>query len=260
MTGVRKAVILAGGLGTRLAEETTVRPKPLVEIGGLPILWHIMKIYSHFGVRDFIICLGYKGYMVKEYFANYYLHTCDLTFDLRENRTIIHSKRTEDWSVTLVDTGSETMTGGRLKRIADWVGDETFCMTYGDGVADVDIAALVAHHQAEGRRATVTVVNPPGRYGAVELHDHGVTGFREKPVSDSGWINGGFFVLSPAVFEYIAGDEVAFEGEPLERLAAEGQLTAYKHGGFWQAMDTLRDKNQLEDLWRRDRAPWAVWS
>ena len=262
MTGpVRKAAILAGGLGTRLSEETGLRPKPLIEIGGLPILWHIMKIYSHYGVRDFIVCLGYRGYMIKEYFANYHLHTSDLTFDFREGRTIIHHKRTEDWSVTLVDTGAETMTGGRLKRIRDWIGDEHFCMTYGDGVADVDVRALIAHHQRHGRHATVTVVSPPGRYGAVELEEDGnVRGFREKPMSESGWINGGFFVLSPAVFDYIEGDQTPFEAAPLEGLAADGQLTAYRHRGFWQAMDTLRDKNQLEALWSRGDAPWRVWA
>jgi glucose-1-phosphate cytidylyltransferase len=256
-----KAVILAGGIGSRLSEETAARPKPMVEIGGKPILWHIMKIYAAHGIDEFVVCLGYRGYMIKEYFANYHLHTSDLTFDFREGRTVIHNRRTEDWSVTLVDTGDETMTGGRLKRIADWIGDEPFCMTYGDGVADVDVGALIAHHQQHGRHATVTVVNPPGRYGAVELEPDGaVRGFREKPVSESGWINGGFFVLSPAVFDYIEGDATPFEAAPLEALAADGQLTAYRHRGFWQAMDTLRDKNQLEALWSRGDAPWRVWS
>ena len=256
---VRKAVILAGGLGTRLSEETTVRPKPLVEIGGRPILWHIMKIYHHHGIKEFIVCLGYKGYMIKEYFSNYHLHTSDLTFDFGKETTVIHDKRSEDWIVTLVDTGIDTMTGGRLKRIAKFVGEEPFCMTYGDGVGNVDIIALIEHHWRYGRKATMTVVVPPARYGAVDLDRDIVRGFREKPASDGGLINAGYFVLSPAVFDYISGDDMPWEMDPLETLAAERQLTAFKHTGFWQPMDTLRDKTQLEALWTCGSAPWQVW-
>jgi len=255
-----KAVILAGGLGTRISEESHLKPKPMIEIGGKPILWHILKSYSHYGINDFVVCLGYRGYVIKEYFANYFLHMSDVTFDMASNRMEVHQGYAEPWRVTLIDTGADTLTGGRLKRIADWIGDEPFCMTYGDGVADVDVSALIEHHRRHGRHATVTVVNPPGRYGAVELDENEIVrGFHEKPVSDSGWINGGFFVLSPAVFDYIEGDDTPFEAAPLEALAADGQLTAYRHRGFWQAMDTLRDKTQLEALWGRGDAPWRVW-
>lgn len=260
MMSVRKVVILAGGLGTRLAEETAVRPKPLVEIGGLPILWHIMKIYSNFGLNDFIICLGYKGYMIKEYFANYHLHTSDLTFDFSKGVTTVHDRRTENWRVTLVDTGENTMTGGRLKRIAQWIGDEHFCMTYGDGVGNIDISSVIEHHRHHGKHATMTVVVPPGRWGAVDLDGASIRGFREKPSADGGWINAGFFVLSPRVVDYIDGDHMPWEATPLQTLAAEGELVAYRHQGFWQAMDTLRDKTQLESLWSSGRAPWRTWS
>ncbi len=257
---ITKAVILAGGHGTRLAEETSLRPKPLVEIGGMPILWHIMKTFYRFGIEEFIICLGYKGYMIKEFFANYHLHTNDLTIDFKSGVTTIHNKRTEEWKVTLVDTGADSMTGGRLGRVAPYVGDEHFCMTYGDGLADIDIGALIGFHEAQGRDATVTIVSPPGRFGAVEMAGDAVRGFREKPVTDEGWINAGFFVLSPRVFGLIEGDQTVWEHHPLETLAAEGQLSAYRHAGFWQPMDTLRDKNQLEALWASGRAPWRTWS
>lgn len=254
-----KAVILAGGLGSRLSEETSVRPKPMVEIGGKPILWHIMKIYAAHGVEDFVICLGYKGYLIKEYFANYQLHTCDVSFDLTGGRIEIHRSDTEPWKVTLVDTGEDTMTGGRLKRVLPYVGEEDFCFTYGDGLADIDIGALIAHHRAQGVLATVTAVQPPGRFGAVELDDMRVRSFEEKPRGDGSWLNGGFFVLSSAVDRYIAGDETVWEQEPLRALAHEGELAPYMHEGFWQAMDTLRDRNVLEDLWSADAAPWRVW-
>jgi len=257
-----KAVILAGGLGSRLSEETTVRPKPMVEIGGRPILWHIMKIYAAHGVTDFVVCLGYKGYVIKEFFANYFLHASDVTFDLATNTTEVHHAQTEPWRVTLVDTGELSMTGGRLRRVRDYVGDERFCFTYGDAVADVDIGALLAHHEQAGRLATVTTVQPPGRWGALQLDDaNNVVGFEEKPEAqeDGNWINGGFFVLEPAVIDYIAGDPTPWEGEPMERLAREDQLSAYLHTGFWQAMDTLRDRNNLERLWSEQRAPWRTW-
>lgn len=257
---VTKAVILAGGLGTRLAEETSTRPKPMVEIGGLPILWHIMKIYAHHGINEFVICLGYKGYFIKEYFSNYFLHTSDVTLDLAHNEMTIHRRRSEPWRVTLVDTGSETMTGGRLKRVRDYLDDDApFAMTYGDGVADIDIGALRRFHDAHGRDATVTVVRPAGRFGAVELDDDRVTGFREKPAGEAGWINAGFFVLRPAVLDAIEGDATVWEREPMERLAAEGRLAAYRHTGFWQPMDTLRDRQQLDELWARGAAPWRLW-
>jgi len=255
-----KAVILAGGLGTRLAEETVLRPKPMIEIGGKPILWHIMKIYASHGVNDFVVCLGYKGYMVKEYFANYFLHGSDVTFDLAKNTTEIHHNSAEPWRVTLIDTGEETQTGGRLKRVARHLDSEDFCMTYGDGVADVDVTALIAEHRASGRLATVTAVQPPGRFGSLEMDGVQVRGFREKPPGDGGWINGGFFVLSPRVLEHIAGDGTLWEREPMERLAADNQLGAYKHDGFWRPMDTLRDKTALEDLWASGKAPWKVWA
>jgi glucose-1-phosphate cytidylyltransferase len=254
-----KAVILAGGLGTRISEETRVRPKPMVEIGGRPLLWHLMKLYSAHGIREFVICLGYKGYVVKEYFANYFLHMSDVTFDMRDNRMEVHERHAEPWRVTLVDTGEATMTGGRLRRVRAYVGDETFCMTYGDGLSDVDIAALLAFHRAAGTLATVTAVRPAGRFGALEVARERVLGFREKPQGDGGWINGGFFVLAPRVLDYVAADATVWEREPLERLAREGQLSAFLHRGFWQPMDTLRDKMLLESLWASERAPWKVW-
>jgi glucose-1-phosphate cytidylyltransferase len=256
-----KVVILAGGLGTRLSEETQVKPKPMAEIREHPILWHIMKHYGHYGFNDFVICLGYKGYVIKEYFANYFLHNSDVTFDLCEQTVEVHQNSVEPWQVTLVDTGAETQTGGRLKRIAPYVADESFMMTYGDGVADVDLPALLAFHEKHGRHATVTAVQPPGRFGALDLGDDEATvqSFVEKPGGDRAWMNGGFFVLEPAVFSFIEGDETLFEHEPLERLAADGQLRAYKHQGFWQPMDTLRDKRTLEELWDSGRAPWKTW-
>ena len=255
-----KAVILAGGLGSRLAEETTTRPKPMVEIGGLPILWHIMKIYSAHGINDFVICLGYKGYVVKEYFSNYFLHTADVTLDLRSNIMTTHHSRSEPWRVTLVDTGAESMTGGRLKRAIPFLdGDETFCMTYGDGVGDVDITAAIEFHLTGDRLATVTAVQPPGRFGALKTDGDIVRGFQEKPVGDGGWINGGFFVLSPQVGPYIDGDNTIWERDPMEKLAAEGQLGLYRHGGFWQPMDTIRDRAHLEELWAEGKAPWRMW-
>jgi len=254
-----KAVILAGGLGTRISEETQVRPKPMVEIGGKPVLWHIMKIYSAHGVNDFVICLGYKGYMIKEYFANYFLHMSDVTFDMKDNQMEVHQRHAEPWRVTLVDTGDATMTGGRVKRAREYVGGETFCFTYGDGLSDVNITELIAFHHENRTIATVSAVQPPGRFGALDLESHRITGFREKPQGDGGWINGGFFVLSPKVFDYIDGDATVWEQEPLERLAHEGELAAFRHPGFWQPMDTLRDRNLLEELWASNRAPWKVW-
>ena len=255
-----KAVILAGGLGTRLSEETTTRPKPMVEIGGQPILWHVMKIYSCHGISDFVLCLGYKGYVIKEYFANYFLHMSDVTFDLRDGSRKIHHAAAEPWRVTLVDTGEETEIGGRIKRIMPYVEeDEAFCLTYGDGVGDVDIGASIALHRREGALATVTAAQPPGRFGALCTEGRRVVGFQEKPAGDGGWINAGFFVLSPKVGSYIKGDTTVWEREPLERLAAEGQLRVHFHRGFWQAMDTLRDKRHLEDLWESDKAPWKTW-
>jgi glucose-1-phosphate cytidylyltransferase len=254
-----KAVILAGGLGSRLSEETAVRPKPMVEIGGKPILWHIMKTYSAFGVDDFVICLGYKGYLIKEYFANYQLHTSDLTFDLGAGSVEVHRSETEAWRVTLVDTGDATMTGGRLRRVLDYAGEE-FCLTYGDGVADIDIGALIAFHRAQGTLCTVTSVQPPGRFGALDLDGDRVRSFDEKPRGDGAWMNGGFFVCSSGVGEYIDGDDTIWEQEPLRGLARDGQLASYRHEGFWHAMDTLRDRNQLEELWRSGSAPWRVWT
>ncbi len=254
-----KVVILAGGLGTRISEETQVRPKPLIEIGNRPILWHIMKIYSQFGIREFIICLGFKGYMIKEYFANYCLHNSDVTFDLSSNSMHIHDMQTENWRVTLVDTGLETMTGGRLRRVASYIQKDTFCLTYGDGVGNVNIAKLIAFHQTHGCLATVTATRPPARFGALELSSDHVTSFREKPIGDGGWINGGFFVLSHKVLDYIAGDTTRWEDEPMERLAAEEELVAYRHEGFWQPMDTLREKNYLEQLWLAGAPPWFHW-
>lgn len=254
-----KCVILAGGLGTRLSEETSLRPKPMVEIGGKPILWHIMKIYSSQDVNDFVICLGYKGYMVKEYFANYFLHMSDVTFDMRSNRTEIHHASAEPWRVTLVDTGEHSMTGGRLRRVREYLDDEDFFFTYGDGLADIDLAALKAAHREGGRKATVTAVLPPGRYGALLLDDDAVTRFEEKAPGEAGWINGGFFLLSPKVLDYITDDSTTWEQEPLKRLAAENEITAHLHRGFWQAMDTLREKNLLEQLWSSGKAPWKTW-
>jgi glucose-1-phosphate cytidylyltransferase len=255
-----KAVILAGGLGTRLSEETSTRPKPMIEIGGMPILWHIMKIYSAHGIDDFIICLGYKGYVIKEFFANYFLHMSDVTFDMRDNTSVVHSAKAEPWRVTLVDTGADTMIGGRIKRILPYVQeDPAFCLTYGDGVGDVDVRATMDLHKREGRLATVTATQPPGRFGALVVDGTRVLGFQEKPVGDGGWINGGFFVLSPKIGDYIEGDSVVWEREPLERLASEGQLSVYHHNGFWQPMDTLRDKRHLEALWDSGKAPWKTW-
>jgi glucose-1-phosphate cytidylyltransferase len=255
-----KVVILAGGLGTRLSEETSTRPKPMAEIGEKPILWHIMKIYSHYGFNEFVICLGYKGYMIKEYFSNYFLHNCDVTFDMRTNEMCVHQNVNEPWMVTLVDTGAETLTGGRVKRIQPYIGDEPFMLTYGDGVADVDIDALVEFHRASGRAVTLTAVQPLGRFGALQLADDDVVdSFREKPLGDGDWINGGFFVMEPQIFERIESDETILERTPLESFANEGQLGAFKHRGFWQPMDTLRDKRQLEDLWDSGAAPWKVW-
>jgi len=254
-----KAVILAGGLGTRIGEETAVRPKPMIEIGGKPILWHIMKIFSNYGISEFIICLGYKGYLIKEYFANYFLHMSDVTFDMVENKMEVHQNSAEPWRVTLVDTGENTMTGGRLKRVMDYLGNDPFCFTYGDGVSNIDISQLVAFHREQKTLATVTAVQPPGRFGSLDLSQHKVMSFQEKPKGDGGWISGGFFILSPRVIEYIAGDQTVWEREPMERLAREGQLAAYLHRGFWHAMDTLRDKNFLEDLWQSGKAPWKTW-
>lgn len=255
-----KAVILAGGLGTRLSEETQLRPKPMVEIGSRPILWHIMKHYSRYGIHEFIICLGYRGYIIKEFFANYFLHTSNVTFDMAANRMEVHEQHAEPWKVTLVDTGEATQTGGRIKRIAPYLNPgEDFCLTYGDGLSDVNLDQLLAHHQREGRLATITAVQPPGRFGRLELSDTQVKGFREKPEGDGDWINGGFFVLSPQVLDYIADDQTLWEKSPLETLARDNQLTAYRHHGFWQPMDTLRDKNHLESLWASGHAPWKTW-
>jgi glucose-1-phosphate cytidylyltransferase len=256
-----KVVILAGGFGTRISEESHLKPKPMVEIGERPILWHIMKMYSHYGFNDFVICLGYKAYCIKEYFAHYFLHESDVTFDFRNrNERIVHYHSAEPWTVTLVNTGLETMTGGRVKRIQPYVGDETFMLTYGDGVSDVNIKELVAYHQAHGKLATVTSTQPGGRFGALNLsEDNLVHGFQEKPQGDGGWINAGFFVMEPKVFDYLGDDSTVLEKEPLEDLARDGELVAYKHRGFWQPMDSLRDKTQLEQLWKSSRAPWQVW-
>jgi len=254
-----KAVILAGGVGSRISEESAVRPKPMVEIGGRPILWHIMKIYSAHGINDFVICLGYKGYLIKEYFANYFLHMSDVTFDLSTNNVRVHQHAAEPWKVTLIDTGDASETGGRLKRISRYVDGETFCMTYGDGVADINVTELVACHEREARLATVTAVRPPGRFGALEIDGQRVSKFVEKPLGDGGWINGGFFVLSSRVFDYIEGDRTLWESEPLQRLASEGELSAFFHHGFWQPMDTLRHRQILEEYWASGTAPWKVW-
>lgn len=255
-----KAVILAGGLGTRISEETHLKPKPMIEIGGKPMLWHIMKLYSAHGINDFVICCGYKGYVIKEYFANYFLHMSDVTFDMSKNEMEVHERYAEPWRVTLVDTGEETMTGGRLKRVRHYLDDEDFCFTYGDGLADIDIEKLIAFHRANGRLATVTATRPPGRFGALDVEDDRVLSFREKPGGEGGWINGGFFVLSPRVTDYIGGDATIWEREPMEALAREGELNAWRHDGFWQPMDTLRDAKQLEALWQSGNAPWKIWS
>jgi len=256
-----KAVLLAGGLGTRISEETAIKPKPMVEIGGRPILWHIMKIYSAYGINDFIICCGYKGYVIKEYFANYFLHMSDVTFDMRFNQMNVHCGYAEPWRVTLVDTGEDTMTGGRLKRVREHIGNETFCFTYGDGLSNVNIRELIEFHQAQGTLATLTATRPAGRFGALSLDpdQDQVTSFREKEDGEGAWINGGYFVLQPQVIDYIATDATVWEKDPLEKLAYSGQLCAYRHNGFWQPMDTLRDKNYLEDLWKSGNPPWKVW-
>ena len=254
-----KVVILAGGLGTRLSEETVVKPKPMVEIGGKPILWHVMKIYSAFGINDFIICLGYKGYLIKEYFANYYLHNSNVTFDMIDGHMDIHNNSAEPWKVTLVDTGDDSSTGGRLKKVADYLDDEDFCFTYGDGVGCIDIPALLKLHKKEGRLATVTAVQPPGRFGAMEIDKNQVKEFIEKPQGDGGWINGGFFVLSPKVLDYLPDYKTPWEEEPMRKLAAEGQMSVYFHKKFWQPMDTIRERDLLEDLWQSKKAPWKVW-
>ena len=255
-----KAVILAGGLGTRLSEETSIRPKPMVEIGGRPILWHILKMYAHHGVNDFVICCGYKGYLIKEYFANYFLHMSDVTFDMRSNRMEVHCKRAEPWNVTLVDTGDDSMTGGRLRRVADHVrNDEAFCFTYGDGVSDLDISATINFHKSHGKAATLTATYPPGRFGALDILEGQVQSFKEKPRGDGALINGGFFVLSPRVLDHLDDDSTVWEQQPLQRLAADGELMAYEHHGFWQPMDTLRDRIYLEELWASGKAPWKTW-
>jgi glucose-1-phosphate cytidylyltransferase len=256
-----KAVILAGGLGSRISEETTLKPKPMVEIGGKPVLWHIMKIYSHYGINDFVICCGYKGYVIKEYFANYFLHMSDITFDMRNNEMKVHQQYAEPWKVTLVDTGENSMTGGRLRRVKDYLKDEEdFCFTYGDGVSDVDINKVIEFHRAAGVDATLTATYPPGRFGALDIQNGRVGSFKEKPKGDGGMINGGFFVLKPKVIDLIAGDDTTWEREPLEQLSTSGQLAAFQHEGFWQPMDTLRDKTYLESLWQSGQAPWKVWS
>jgi glucose-1-phosphate cytidylyltransferase len=255
-----KAVILAGGVGSRISEETELKPKPMIEIGGKPILWHVMKIYSSHGINDFVICLGYRGYMIKEYFANYYLHMCDVSFDIAGNKMEVHQSSAEPWRVTLIDTGEESQTGGRLKRVLPYIDEPEFCFTYGDGVSDLNISELIEFHRDQGALATVTAVQPPGRYGALELRGERIHGFQEKPHGDEGWINGGFFVLSPQVGDYIDGDPTVWEREPMERLAREGQLASFKHAGFWYAMDTLRDHKQLEALWSSGHAPWNTWS
>lgn len=255
-----KVVILAGGYGTRISEESHLKPKPMIEIGGKPILWHIMKIFSHYGLHDFVICLGYKGYVIKEYFSNYFLHMSDVTYCMRENRMEVHQKYAEPWKITLVDTGETTMTGGRLKRIRQFIDNETFCFTYGDGLADINIQTLIDFHKKNGKKATLTAIQPPGRFGALHLDErNNVNVFKEKPIGDGGWVNGGFFILDPEVFEYIDDDTTIWEESPLQKLASEQELLAYQHPGFWQAMDTLRDKNYLEELWKKQNAPWKIW-
>src|SRR5680860_267335 len=254
-----KAVILAGGLGTRISEETHLKPKPMIEIGGKPLLWHIMKLYSSHGVNDFIICCGYKGYVIKEYFSNYFLHMSDVTFDMSSNKMEVHERKAEPWRVTLVDTGEETMTGGRLKRVRDYIGEDDFCFTYGDGLSDVDISRLIQFHKVHGKLATLTAAQPPGRFGALNLSGESVAGFQEKPDGDGSWINGGFFVLSPKVIDYIEGDATIWERDPMENLTRDEQFHAYRHSGFWQPLDTLRDKVHLEELWQSGSAPWMTW-
>ena len=254
-----KAVILAGGLGTRISEETHLKPKPMIEIGGKPILWHIMKSYSSYGINDFVICCGYKGYMVKEYFANYFLHMSDVTFNMKENSMEVHHKFVEPWTVTLVDTGLNTMTGGRLKKVREYVKDDTFCFTYGDGLSDVNISELIQFHTKKNTKATVTSVQPPGRFGTLDISKTKITNFKEKPAGDGNWINGGYFVLEPSIFDYLKDDTTVWERDPLEKLAEENQLSAFKHTGFWQPLDTLRDKNYLEELWDSDNAFWKNW-
>jgi glucose-1-phosphate cytidylyltransferase len=256
-----KVVLLAGGMGTRLSEETDVRPKPMVEIGGKPILWHIMKIYSHYGFNDFIVCLGYKGYYIKEYFYHYFLHNSDITFDFTEKKQerIVHNTYTEPWKVTLIDTGLETMTGGRLKRVREYIGDETFMMTYGDGVSNIDVSSLLDFHKTRGKKATLTAVLPSARFGAIDIIEDQIKSFHEKPKGEGSWVNGGFFVLEPSVFDLIDGDSTYWERQPLEDLAKEGELCAYKHDGFWKPMDTLRDKIELEEMWENEKAPWKLW-
>jgi glucose-1-phosphate cytidylyltransferase len=254
-----KAVILAGGLGTRISEESHLKPKPMIEIGGQPILWHIMKTYSHHGINDFVICLGYKGYVIKEFFANYFLHTSNVTFDMANNKMEVHQRYAEPWRVTLIDTGTDTMTGGRLARVRPYLDESTFCMTYGDGVSDLNIRDTLAFHRQHGKKATITAIQPPGRYGALNMAGDQVLSFQEKPAGDGAWINGGFFVLEPSVLDYIEGDATIWENQPLMRLAQEGELMSYRHAGFWQAMDTLRDKNQLNDMWQHN-PPWKVWA
>jgi len=254
-----KVVILAGGFGTRISEETHLKPKPMIEIGGKPMLWHIMKEYSSHGINDFVICFGYKGYMVKEYFANYFLHMSDVTFDMKNNKMEVHRKSAEPWTVTLVDTGLNTMTGGRLKKIKEYVEDDTFCFTYGDGLSDVNISELIEFHKKNNTKATVTSVQPPGRFGTLDISGNKITHFKEKPVGDGNWINGGYFVLEPSIFDYLKEDTTVWEREPLEKLAIENQLSAFKHTGFWQPLDTLRDKNYLEELWNSNKAYWKTW-
>lgn len=255
-----KAVILAGGLGTRISEESAIRPKPMIEIGGMPILWHIMKLYAFHGINDFVICCGYKGYMIKEYFANYFLHMSDVTFDMKKNKMEVHLEKVEPWRVTLIDTGEDTLTGGRLKRVAQYLKDEvSFCFTYGDGVTDLNIQEQIRFHKKHGKKATVTAVQPPGRYGALDMEGNIVKGFIEKPKGEGGWINGGFFILSPNCIDLITDDRTSWEGEPLRRLAKSDELIAFEHRGFWQPMDTLREKNYLEELWQSGKAPWKVW-
>ena len=254
-----KCVILAGGFGTRITEETNLKPKPMIEIGGMPILWHIMKIYSTYGINDFIICCGYKGYVIKEFFANYFLHMSDVTFDMKQNKMEVHRKFAEAWKVTLVDTGLDTMTGGRLKRVKNFLGNETFCFTYGDGLSDVNIKDLVNFHRNQKTLATLTAIQPPGKFGALNIENNKISTFKEKPLGDGNWVNGGYFILEPEVFDYIEGDSTIWEREPLEKLSQEGRLSAYKHKGFWHPMDTLYDKNQLEQMWDSGKSPWKIW-
>jgi glucose-1-phosphate cytidylyltransferase len=254
-----KAVILAGGLGTRISEETHLKPKPMIEIGGMPLLWHIMKTYSFHGIHDFVICCGYKGYVIKEYFANYFLHMSDVTFDMKENTMDVHKKSAEPWKVTLVDTGLDTMTGGRLKRVKKYVENETFCFTYGDGLSDLSIKDLIDHHNKQKTLSTVTAVQPPGRFGALNIEKNKIISFEEKPSGDGSWINGGYFVLEPGIFDYVENDQTVWERQPLETLAKDSQLSVHKHKGYWNAVDTLRDKNHMQDLWDNKQAPWKVW-